>query len=187
MSHKYNKDDDYKRDIRLDKASVDEAPNHPHVASHRRPSRFWLLALSFLPGLSHIYMGLIRRGLFYVATLALVIFFSSVIVPDFARLSVLTGFAIFAIYAVSFFEAFSIRRDIIIGKEIKDAIPNFGIIGGNRVVLIAIGIIFAIALGINILSNLPWYAWLILGIVAVCYAPSVRAKKGKKSSDDENN
>jgi len=131
-------------------------------------------------------MGLIRRGLFYISALALVIFFSSALVPGFGIFRIITGFSIVALYAVSFFEAFSIRRDMIMGKEVKDAIPNFGILGGNKVVLIAVGIIFAAALGINILARLPWYAWLILGIVAVCYAPSLRGKKRKESSNNDN-
>jgi hypothetical protein len=182
MSHKYNKDDDYKRDIRADGMM----PTVDTSARRRRPSRFWLLALSFLPGLSHIYMGLIRRGLFYISALALVIFFTSVIVPILNLLGIFAGFSIVALYAVSFFEAFSIRRDIIMGKEVKDALPNLAWLGGNKAVLILIAVIFAIALGINILARLPWYAWLILGIVAVCYAPYLRRKKGKKLSNDEN-
>ena len=181
MSHKYNKDDDYKRDIRLDSAPPDE------MARHRRPSpsRFWLFALSFLPGLSHIYMGLIRRGLFYMLTLAFVIFFASVVVPSFERLGIFIGFSIVAIFAVSFFEAFSIRRDIIMGKEVKDVLPTISILVRNKAFLIVIAVIFAVAIGLNILAGLPWYAWLILGIVAVCYAPYVYGRKKKQPKKDE--
>ena len=175
MNRKYSKDDDYKRDIRLDDAPPDE------MIPHRRPSRFWLFVLSFLPGLSHIYMGLIRRGLFYISALAFVIFFTSVVVPRFSSLGIITGFSIIAIFAVSFFEAFSIRRDIIMGKEVKDTLPNLGIILRNKVFLVVIAVLFAI----SILASLPWYAWLILGIVAVCYAPFMYGKKKKQSLKDE--
>ena len=72
------------------------------------------------------------------------------------------------------------------GKEVKDTIPNLGILGGNKVVLVVLAVIFALALGINILSSLPWYAWIILGIVAICYAPYLRGKKRKNSSKDDN-
>jgi len=186
MSHKYNKDDDYKRDIRLDDAPPpDETPN-PHATHHRRPSRFWLFAFSFLPGLSHIYMGLVRRGLFYVSALAFVIFFTSAIVPSFGIFRIITIFSIFALYAVSFFEAFSIRRDMIMGKEVKDVIPNLAIFGGSKVIIIVIAVVFAVSLGINILSSLPWYAWVILGIVAICYAPYIRGRKRSKPSDGGN-
>ena len=187
MSHKYNKDDDYKRDIRLDSMPDGESPPYHHATHHhRRPSRFWLLALSFLPGLSHIYMGLIRRGLFYISALAFVIFFTSAAIPFFGIFRIFTTFAIVALYAVSFFEAFGIRRDIIMGKEVEDTLPNLAWLGGNKAVLIAVAVIFALAIGVNILARLPWYAWLILGVVAVCYAPHLRKKKDKKPSDDEN-
>ena len=187
MSHKYNKDDDYKRDIRVDNVPPGGAAHHGHAAhSHRRPSRFWLFALSFLPGLSHIYMGLIRRGLFYVSALPILIYLTVVFASNFGIFVLFPAFSIVALYAVAFFESFGIRRDIIMGKEVKDAIPNLGILGGNKVVIIALVVIFAVALGINIISSLPWYAWVILGIVAICYAPSVRRRKDKKSSGDEN-
>jgi len=189
MGHNYNKDDDYKRDIRLENAQtgMDEGTPHYHTpVARKKPSRFWLLILSFLPGLGHIYMGLIRRGLFYISALALTIFFTSVVVPIFGILGIITGFAITAIYAVAFFEAFGIRRDIIMGKEVKDTLPNLAWIGGNKAILIVVGIIFAIAIGAHILARLPWYAWVILGIVAVCYAPYLRKKKNEKSQNNEN-
>ena len=184
----YNDKDDYKRDIRIDSVSSHgEPPNHhSHSAHSRRPSRFWLFVFSFLPGLGHIYMGLIRRGLFYISTLALIIFFTSVVVPNFGRFSIFAGFSIAALFAVSFFEAFSIRRDIIMGKEVKDTIPNLGIFGKNKVIIIILAVIFVIVLAVNILSALPWYVWLILGIIAVCYAPAVYGNKRKEMSDKEN-
>ncbi|MCL2573897.1 MAG: hypothetical protein FWE34_05015 [Defluviitaleaceae bacterium] len=187
MSHKYNKDDDYKRDIRAEAESHGDVPPHyPHTEHHtRRPSRFWLLMLSFLPGLSHIYLGLIRRGLFYISALAFIIFITSMVVPVFGIFGVFTGFAIVAIYAVSFFEAFSIRRDIIMGKEVKDAIPTLGLTGGSKTVLIVMTVMLVIAFAIHILARLPWYGWLILGVVAVCYAPTLYRKKSKKDSSDE--
>jgi len=184
MSHKYNKDDDYKRDIRLESAPLPgEAPHH----HRKRPSRFWLFALSFLPGLSHIYMGLIRRGLFYISALPILIYLTVVFASNLGVLVLFPAFSIAALFAVAFFEAFSIRRDIIMGKEVKDTIPNLGMLGGNKVVIIVVGVILVVALGVNILASLPWYAWLILGIVAIIYAPYLRGKNRKNASNDENN
>ena len=188
MSNKYNKDDDYKRDIRLESAPLSsstpgEVPHH----LRRRPSRFWLFALSFLPGLSHIYLGLTRRGLFYISALPILIYLTVVFASNLGILVLFPAFSIAALFAVAFFEAFSIRRDIIMGKEVKDTLPNLAWLGGNKAILIVVAVIFAVALGIHILARLPWYGWLILGIVAVCYAPYLRRKKEKKSSDDENN
>ena len=189
MSHKYNKDDDYKRDIRVDNVPPGEVPPpyYPYAEyCRKKPSRFWLFALSFLPGLSHIYMGLIRRGLFYISALPILIYLTVVFASNFGIFVLFPAFSIAALFAVSFFEAFSIRRDIIMGREVKDTIPNLGILGGNKVVIIALILIFALALGINILSSLPWYAWVILGVVAVVYAPIMRGKNKKNTQNDEN-
>jgi len=142
----------------------------------------------FLPGLSHMYLGLIRRGLFYISVLAFTIFISvALLLPISGIFGIFMGFSIMTIYAVSFFEAFSIRRDIVMGKEVKDTIPNLGIFGSGKVILIIAIVILALVFGVNILSSLPWYAWLILGIVAICYAPFLRKKKGEQPPNDENN
>jgi len=184
-----NNNDDYKRDIRVDSTPPsDMRPPYPMpMPPSRRPSRFWIFVLSFMPGLSHMYLGLIRRGLFYMSLLALIIFFTITLLSHSGLFGVFTGLSIAALYAVSFFEAFSIRRDIVMGKEVKDAIPNFGMPGSNKVILIIIAIVVAAVLGVNILSSLPWYAWMILGIVAICYAPFIRKKKHDKAPNDENN
>jgi hypothetical protein len=197
MSHKYNKDDDYKRDIRLDNVPPPTpspvppppTPSHyPHSPYHRRrPSRFLLFLLSFLPGLSHIYLGLIRRGLFYISALPILIYATVVFASNLGIFVLFPAFSIAALFAVAFFESFSIRRDIIMGKEVKDTIPNLGIFGGNKVVIFVLGVLLALALGVNILARLPWYAWLILGIIAVIYAPIARGKNRKKSLNDESN
>ena len=182
MSHKYDNNDDYKRDIRAEGTlPSSEVPYH-----HRRPSRFWLFALSFLPGLSHIYLGLIRRGLFYISALPILIYLTVVFASNFGIFVLFPAFSIAALFAVAFFESFSIRRDIIMGKEVKDTMPSFGMPGGSKAVIIAIGVILVVALGVNILARLPWYAWLVLGIVAICYAPSLRGKNRKKMLNDKN-
>lgn len=172
----YNQqNEDYKKDIRVDAPPMAHY-GHAPVVPPRRPSRFWLFALSVLPGLSHMYLGLIKRGLFYISTFALIAFLTVTLGGPF---TIITGLGITALYAVAFFEAFAIRRDIVMGKEVSDSVP---VIGKNKTVLVVIAVVVAAALGINILSSLPWYAWMILGIVAVCYFPVaiVRVTKGKK-------
>ncbi|MCL2396472.1 MAG: hypothetical protein FWC93_00210 [Defluviitaleaceae bacterium] len=185
----YNGNDDYKKDIRLDGAAP-SAPPHPHYAyppPARRPSRFWIFILSVLPGLGHIYLGLIRRGLFYISALALVIFFKVMVIPIFAPVAIFTGFSIAALYAVSFFEAFGIRRDIIMGKEVKDVIPNIGPLGKNKSLLAVLIVIVVVSLAINIVSALPWYAWLVLGIVAVCYFRGIIGKRRGGGNQEDSN
>lgn len=181
--HNQNKNDDYKRDIRLEQP---HAPPSIHGHFRRRPSRFWIFVLSPLPGLGHMYMGLMRRGLFYIFALATIIFLTVTLAPS--PLVIFTGFAIAALYAIAFFEAFIIRRDMIMGKEIIDTIPNISMLGKNKTLLTVLIIILAVTLGINILAALPWYAWLIMGIVAICYLgtriPMTILGYGKKDDDN---
>ena len=132
--------DDYKRDIRMDGTPPGSVPppHYSYVPHHvKRPNRFWLFVLSGVPGLAHLYMGLIRRGLFYMSLFALAVAFSSTIPARGAGMrAALAGFSFLALYSTAFFEAFKIRREMILGKEIKDAIPNF-LLSGNKTVLIA--------------------------------------------------
>jgi len=172
MTEKYD-EHDYKRDIRLESPKTERPESAPPPTYHttttttRRPSRFMLLLFSPLPGLGHMYLGLIRRGLFYMFSLALLIFLTVVLAPS--LLVIFTSFAMAALAAVSFFEAFIIRRDMVMGKEIADTIPNLAFVGKNKTILAIAIAVLAVIVGINILGALPWYAWVVIGIVAVCY------------------
>jgi len=173
MTQKYD-EHDYKRDIRQEQQESphSHAPHPVHTSIPtptltRRPSRFWLLMLSPLPGLGHMYLGLIRRGLFYMASLALLIFLTTVLAPS--ALVIFTGFAMAALFGVAFFEAFAIRRSMVMGKEVADTIPNIAFIAKNKTILAIALAVLAVIIGINILGALPWYAWVVIGIVAVCY------------------
>lgn len=170
MSH--NRDDDYKRDIRLEHSPP---PHHPTPHPIRRPNRFWLLVLSPLPGLSHMYLGLIRRGLFYITALALLVFFTTAIAPS--AFVILTSFAKLALFATAFFESFAIRRDIVMGKDVRDTIPSFEALKRNKAIFVAILILAAVVFGVNILSSLDWYVWLIFGIVAIVFLVFGRSRK----------
>jgi hypothetical protein len=142
----------------------------------KRPSRFVIFILAFLPGLSHMYLGLIKRGLFYISAVALVLFltvqFGS---GGLASLTIFTGFATAALYAVAFFEAFSIRRDIIMGKEPSDVIPNFV---KNRTFLLIIAAMLVFVIVINVLSFIPFPLWLAaIAALIVVFALRKNTKK----------
>ena len=175
MSNNANRDDDYKRDIRLEHH---HAPTHHGAYPTRRPSRFWLFVLSPLPGLSHMYLGLIRRGLFYMASLALLIFLTTAIAPSI--IVILTSFAKFALFAVAFFESFSIRRDIIMGKDVSDSIPNIGALRKNKALFAAVIIVAAVIIGLRVLAFLGGLVWLIAIIAVILYFVINSGKKEPK-------
>jgi len=125
-----------------------------------------------------MYLGLIRRGLFYVSALAMLVFLTTALAPSI--LIILTSFAKFALFAVAFFESFSIRRDIIMGKEVSDTIPNIALLRKNKTLFAAVIIVVAVLLGVHTLASLGWYVWLVVGIVAVAYFAINLNKKGPK-------
>ena len=170
---------DYTRDTRAEAPATSpppSAPPHkmPYYGGHmpkasgtKVPSRFALLILGCLPGLGHLYMGLIRRGLFYLSAAALAIFLNIQIAMHMPMFAIFTAFAIVAVYAVAFFESLVIRRDIAAGKELVDRLPAF--VNNKRFV---VGIaVFAIAVfALGFISSLPWYGWFViaaLGMVAM--------------------
>jgi len=121
--------------------------------------------------------------------LAMLIFATVAIAPS--MLVIFTSFAMAGLFAVAFFEAFLIRRDMVMGKEVKDTIPNLAFIGKNKTILAILLIILAVSVGVSILSSLPWYAWLVIGIVAVCYIgtrmPSNMGSSGKNDKNNDGN
>ena len=172
--------DDYKRDIRFDK--IPEPSKLPYPG--KRPSRLVLFLLMWAPGLGHMYMGLIRRGLFFFSALPLLIYLSVVLRNSFLPVpGVLAGFAIAALYAVSFFESLSLRRDIIEGKEVADRIPNLRGLLQNKLLVGGLAAVVVISILHAVLSALPWPAFLAIGI-AIFFIISNRKKRGKNSDDD---
>ncbi|MCL2415258.1 MAG: hypothetical protein FWD01_00430 [Defluviitaleaceae bacterium] len=185
--------DDYKYDIRFDNV----APPKSVISSRpiRKPSRLILFLLMWIPGLGHMYMGLIRRGLFYMSALPLLIYFTvalSRIAPIF---TILTGFSIAALYFVSFFETFVIRRDIMAGKEIADIIPDLRSLLKIKIYGFPVVIpIFTVVVVIGIISILPRIAVFIVSAIASYligrYVHKVIISKGEAKSnpkDVENN
>jgi len=122
-----------------------------------------MFCLSAMPGLAHMYLGLIKRGLFYTSVFALSLTVS------FNLLSPIAAIATVVVYAIAFFEAFKMRRDMVMGKEVHDTIPDISILSKNKSLLTLILVIVGVMVGFNVLTSLRWFAWMIIGIVAICY------------------
>ncbi|MCL2620985.1 MAG: hypothetical protein FWD97_08655 [Defluviitaleaceae bacterium] len=188
MSYDPNKNgvdtSDYTRDNRTEATPPPHAPHpthHPHPmpyggGSPRKPSRFLLFILSgCVPGLGHMYLGMIRRGLFYMAGIALLVFLTvQLAISGLGIFTVFTGFGLLALYTVSFFESFIIRRDIVAGKEVADTIPSFVT---DKRFLIAIGAVLGLTVLASIISVVPWFIWVAAGVVVIALV-----SKKKKSS-----
>ncbi len=93
------------------------APTPPPAYSRHRPSRLVLFMLSAIPGANHMYLGLMKRGLFVLSMFALSIYLTSL----------LGGYpaAIIPIIAIaSFFDGFNLRRKIIDGVPVSDSVSE---------------------------------------------------------------
>ncbi|MCL2574846.1 MAG: hypothetical protein FWE33_00275 [Defluviitaleaceae bacterium] len=176
---------DYTRDNRAEAptpAAPPVPPPPPYYGGYhgypviKKPSRFILFILACIPGLGHMYMGLIRRGLFYLSATAFTIFMTVVAGMNFWILTPLTSFAILAVYAVAFFESLSIRRDFVMGKEVVDRLPAF-VAGKGFVPIIALAALAVFAIGF--LASLTWQGWIIIILIAVLCAVLFSRKKTK--------
>ncbi|MCL2752889.1 MAG: hypothetical protein FWE44_01925 [Defluviitaleaceae bacterium] len=180
---------DYTRDNRT--AHSETAPPIPpppptmpyHGGRHmgvKVPSRFILFILAWLPGLGHMYMGLIRRGLFYMSATALSIFLTVQMFSNwrfFGFFGIFAAFSIAAVLAVSFFETLSLRRDIVMGKTIEDQLPAFL---KNKGTISKIALVILVVVGISFVSSLTWYGWLIMAFIGVVAITFVMNKKSEK-------
>jgi hypothetical protein len=129
----------------------------------KKPSRFLLFMLAFLPGLGHMYLGLMRRGIFFLSAFAFSIFVTVQLgIMGIAPFIVLGAFSIVAAVVIPFFEALSLRRGIVAGIKPEDCIPAFA---KSPLVLVIVAFFLIVPFVVNILSALPWFVWLILLIV----------------------
>jgi len=117
---------------------------HSHDVPLRfRKSRFLLFLFSALPGLNYMYLGLMKRGLFF-----LTFFFVTTILIRETRIGIL-GFGVFMLMCFCLFDAFRIRRLMRDGFDAPDSIDDvIAFYKGNKkatlllfVILIAIGIV----------------------------------------------
>lgn len=184
MYHSEIDKSDYTRDARNDATPAHTPPpaapphmpySHSPAPKIKRPSRFVLFLLAFLPGLGHMYMGLIKRGLFYLSAVAFAIFATVQLGMTAPIFTILTAFAILGIYAVSFFESFVIRRNIAAGVAMDDNIPEFA---KSKTFLVALAATLSFLMLLSILEAIRP----ILGIVVfVAILVFVFSKKSKKS------
>ncbi|MCL2170743.1 MAG: hypothetical protein FWB71_01210 [Defluviitaleaceae bacterium] len=169
--------DDYRRDIRFDKV---EAP--PKIAGARRPSRLILFLLMWLPGLGHMYMGLMRRGLFFFSMLPLLIYLTVLAAGTLPLLNVFLGFGIAGLYIISFFEALKLRRDMVAGIETPDALPDLGGIIRNKTIM---GIVVLIV-GISVLHALITAVPVIAPLAIILIICAIWGRKKKKNDSGDN-
>ena len=104
----------------------------------------FLLSL-FLPGVSYMYMGLIKRGLAAMCGFFLLIYLT---VTAFWPLSLLFGLALPVVYIVCFFDGFRIALRINAGEEVEDGVGDVlnGLLRNKKltmILLIIIGLAFA--------------------------------------------
>ena len=156
---------DYKYDMRQEHTTPAAPPAPPKGAYPKRPSRFWLFLLSFIPGVGHMYLGLIRRGLFYFSALALMIYLTATLsIGGGSFLTIFSSFAKGAIFFVSFFEAFKLRREMVMGNDVKDEFPAFL---ARKEILMVVAVIVLLSFFTNLIAALPWFGWLIVILFAI--------------------
>lgn len=79
---------------------------------------FFLFCLSAIPGLNYMYMGLMKRGLFFMSSFFLLIFLTAFLSAP----SIL--FIVFILMCYSFFDGFNYRRHILLGEYVKDDVND---------------------------------------------------------------
>ena len=96
---------------------------------------FFLFCLSAVPGLNYMYMGLMKRGLFFMSSFFLV--FAIILFADFPALLMVVAIIMF----YSFFDGFKIRREILAGKTVNDDVDDILPILVNNKGLIIFGVL----------------------------------------------
>jgi len=89
---------------------------YPHTRSH---SLIIVFLLSCLPGAAHMYMGLMKRGLLLMSS-----FFMSIWLASEFGGSPFLAFLIVIVCVAGFFDAFNIRRRIVMGEYVDDTISD---------------------------------------------------------------
>jgi len=157
-----------------------------HDASLRnRKSKFLTFVFSALPGLNYMYLGLMKRGLFFMS-----LFFALTIVVREIRIGMFS-LSVFMLICFCLFDSFRIRRLLRDGFDVPDSIDDVASFyrSNRKPVLLLIGILifFAVmrrgatffmttvmesyafsaffSVAISVLSFVLW----LLAIVLVCY------------------
>jgi len=173
--------------------STASSPNAQHNHYHfthdanlrNRKSKFLTFAFSALPGLNYMYLGLMKRGLFFMS-----LFFALTIVVREIRIGMFS-LSVFMLICFCLFDSFRIRRLLRNGFDVPDSIDDVAsFYRSNRnpvLLLVCILIFFAVmrrgttffmttvmenyafsaffSVALSILSFVLW----LLAIVLVCY------------------
>ena len=162
-------------------------PPPPYTRRPRRYSGFITFLASLIPGMGHVYLGLIKRGMFFLSSL----FLSCYLLTIFH--SVAFAFMVALIALISFFDAFRIRNLLNSGTKVEDDFED--ILGFIKKYYIYILIIFALELFRNIFE--PLFRWNIYGeryynsffgiIVIIFGIYVIRNFRLKKRQEQKNN
>ena len=124
------------------KHAVDSEPafekrvKYPHARSH---NLLIVFLLSMCPGVAHMYMGLMKRGLLILSS-----FFLSIWLANTLYMPVFLGLFIAAVWIVSFFDAINTRKRIISGEYVDDCVSDItGVIKRFKIPLILL-LIYAV-------------------------------------------
>ncbi|MDR2899560.1 MAG: hypothetical protein LBU94_04530 [Clostridiales bacterium] len=79
---------------------------------------FFLFCLSALPGLNYMYIGLMKRGMFFMSLFFLICFIMGTLNAP------MLIFALFMEMFYSFFDGFKIRRQILNGEHVNDDVDD---------------------------------------------------------------
>ena len=92
--------------------------NVSYVTMQGNKSILWLFLLSFLPGLNYMYIGLVKRGLFFIATFLMATYITI------ETWSIASLLAMFVIFATSLIDGFVKNGKMLIGLPVKDDISD---------------------------------------------------------------
>ena len=181
---------DYKYDIR-EQAHIEDAPRPAEPVKefrhYKRPSRFLIFILSWLPGLSHMYLGLIRRGIFYLSAFAVMIYATSTILGP---LVIFPSLGIAGVYFTAFFEALRYRREMVMGREVRDIVPSI-FMSKPVIAAVALLLLFSAISNHIVFRWIPTWGWVIFAVfllnrLGFINFNLVNFNKDNKDNDDKN-
>jgi len=139
-----------------------------------------LFVLFPIPGLNYMYMGLIKKGLLFMAA-----FFASIYLAS--TFWFFNGTITFMIMATSFFMGLSTRRRLMSGEKIEDSIDDIiAFVKRYKVIFIAL---LAVTVGLSVLRTILFnsnFLVILIPFAFVAYLIS-RHNKGNRNGESNNN
>jgi|GEM_PF-6171099 len=118
-----------------------QAKHETYVLNDKR-NMSWMLLLSFFPGINYIYLGLVKRGLLFIAAFLMATYITI------ETWSIVSLAAMFIIFATSFIDGFIKKGKMLLGVEVNDGIEDIKAFLVRRKALIVPLIIFSIIITI---------------------------------------